>query len=120
MLLKVRIEVEEPTPESAVLALTKYEHAIQLAEVNRFGLEYTSDDRKHHEWDEGLVPRSFYNEQLGRELVEEVIEYDQTIPAYKARRVVRFTRIDTRSLGKHSMEYGWCAPSPESTAGVVG
>lgn len=111
MLTKVRIEVEEETAEACVEALWKYEHAMQLAEARRFmdcwpvsvsseGPATTPEEEygiREHPWSHGLVQRSFFNAQLGRELVEEVIEYDEGIPGYRGRRVVRFVRTDMRS-----------------------
>lgn len=99
MLRKVRIEVEEPTPEACVDALNKYEHAIQQQEAKRFHHLWPIDEEDHIEdvpWSYGVSARRFYNELLGREIVEEVIEYDSGGPYYKGRRVVRYVRIDTR------------------------
>jgi hypothetical protein len=109
MLTRVRIEVEEETAEKCVEALMKYEHALHQQETRRYRLlwpisaggehvntpeeEYPTPD---HPWSDDAVPRSFCNSQLGREITEEVIEYDQSLPGYRGRRVVVFTRIDTR------------------------
>lgn len=113
MLKSVRIEVEEETAERCVEALWKYEHGIQVMEAQRFaggwpiqlssggGLPEIPEEqyRIHmHPWSDGVVPRSFFNGELGRELVEEVIEYDESIPAYRGRRVLRFVRLDMRDM----------------------
>jgi hypothetical protein len=112
MLTRVRIEVEESTPEQCVLTLAKYEHAIQREEARRWGFELLANGApKFHAWEDELVHRDFYNEQLGRELMEEVIEYDDGLPGYRARRVVRYTRLDTRNPEVYSMIGGW-VPSP--------
>src|SRR5262245_57077176 len=85
MLKKVRIEVEEPTPDQAVAALHSYETAMLVAEAERFELNYrppvSYDDFEH---------------LFSRELIEEVIEYDASLPGYHARRVVAFRRLDGR------------------------
>jgi hypothetical protein len=111
MLTKIRIEVEEETAEACVEALWKYEHEIQTAEAKRYhdcwpvaggvdesGEAWAEDNfPKNHPWSDGVVERSFFNGELGRELVEEVIEYDDGLPGYRARRVVKFIRVDMRS-----------------------
>ena len=110
MLTRVRIEVEEETAEACVEALMKYEHAIQQQEARRYRdtwpvefsdkhantpeEEYPTPDQP---WSDDAVPRSFFNGQFGREITEEVIEYDSSLPGYRGRRVVAFTRIDMRS-----------------------
>lgn len=118
MLTRFRIEVEEETAQDCVDALWKYEHALVQQEVRRYRhlwpvtLEGKPEPKKgellepisaegeyptpEHPWEHGLVPRWFYNELLGRELAEEVIEYDESLPGYRARRVVHFVRLDTR------------------------
>ena len=118
MLTRVRIEVEEETAEACVEALWKYEHAIQIAEARRYvhlwpvtvtepgegrpdePMEPIDAEEQYgireHPWSDDNVPRSFFNSELGREVAEEVIEYDESIPGYKGRRVVRFARLDTR------------------------
>ena len=116
MLTRVRIEVEEESAEACVEALWKYEHAIQIAEARRYvhlwpvtvTASRSSDPEpepvdaevqygiREHPWEDSVVPRSFFNSELGRELVEEVIEFDEGLPGYRARRVVRFTRVDMR------------------------
>lgn len=118
MLTRFRIEVEEPTAEACVLTLTKYEHALQTAEARRYAFEALANGApKFHAWNDDLERRDFYNEQLSRELVEEVIEYDVSLPAYRGRRVVRFARLDTRSHGMYSMEPGWVAPPATDVIG---
>jgi hypothetical protein len=100
MLTRIRIEVSgEDSAAATEEALTKYEHAIQTAEYERYvaaGRELSGT----HElpvWNVPTVERDFYNGQLGREVTDEVIEYDPSLPDYKGRRVVSFRRIDTRS-----------------------
>jgi hypothetical protein len=110
MLTKVRIEVEEETVEKAVEALTKYEHAIQCAEAQRFEERFPAmfEGRSGEEpvrigpctnphWSMPIEKRDFFNMELGREVQEEVIEFDSSVPIWKGRRVVRYTRIDTRT-----------------------
>lgn len=101
MLIKVRIEVEEDSAEKCVETLSKYEHAIQQQEAKRFQYLWpcTSEGLppiEDHAWKIGVAARCFYEEELGREVVEEVIEYDSTLPGYKGRRIVRYSRLDTR------------------------
>ena len=113
MLKSIRIEVEEETAEACVAALWKYEHGIQVVEAQRYcygwPIQISSSDSppdspedqygiRLHPWKDGNNPRSFFNEQLGRELVEEVIEYDDGIPGYRGRRVVKYVRVDMRDL----------------------
>lgn len=118
MLTRFRIEVQEETAEKCVEALMKYEHALHQQEVRRYRdwwpvtLDGTSSNSEplpearssedeyptpEHPWSDGVVPRSFYNERLGREITEEVIEFVADGPFYRGRRVVTFDRIDTRS-----------------------
>ena len=40
--------------------------------------------------------REFFEMELGSELIEEVIEYDKTLPGWKGRRVVEYRRLDMR------------------------
>lgn len=118
MLTRIRIEVEgEDSAAATEEALTKYEHVIQVTEANRFGLLRQGKARgeeasaivegqsayeanilqTHAGWGVRVDERGFYNEALGREVTDEVIEYDASLPGYKGRRVVQFRRIDTRS-----------------------
>ena len=99
MLRRVRIEVEEPTAEACVEALNKYEHAIQQQEAKRYHHLWPIDESDHIEdvpWSYGVAARRFYNDLLGREIVEEVIEFDAGGPYYHGQRDVRYDRIDTR------------------------
>ena len=118
MLTRIRIEVEgEDSAAATEEALTKYEHAIQVAEADRYGAlrmggclgeepaEHAEDGPPIHlaaaarcapAWKVPTVGRGFYNEELGREVTDEVIEYDPSLPGYKGRRVVQFRRLDTR------------------------
>lgn len=122
MLRRFRIEVEEETAEQCVAALWKYEHALVLQEVRRYrdlwpitlmaaSQPQSSDEPIEHieadveeeyptpdqPWDTSRDGRHWYNDQLGREVTEEVIEYDESIPGYRGRRVVAFVRVDMRS-----------------------
>lgn len=107
MLTRIRIEVEEDTPEQCVRALWKYELALQQEEALRWDLQ------------EGIPTPAGYDfgGDLGRELTEEVIEYDESVPAYKARRVVRYTRLDTRDASNPdptNANLAWLEPPRES------
>jgi hypothetical protein len=95
MLKRVRIEVEAGSPDEAVCDLTKYEHALQAAEAERYGLGRVAGDTFRN-WGISVGQREFYNEELGREITEEVIEYDAGGPSYLGRRVVQYRRIDNR------------------------
>jgi hypothetical protein len=101
MLKRFRIEVESESPDACVEELWKYEHALQVTEAERYGLGYTDQSFVVENvigWEATIAERSFYNERLGREVHEEVIEYDRKLPGYRARRVVAFIRLDTRSV----------------------
>lgn len=116
MLTRFRIEVEERTAEQCVLTLANYERALKHEEVQRWAL-YTTEAGKPVPLNTpptAIPNESLVDELLGRELVEEVIEFDEGLPGYRARRVVRLTRLDTRSPEVHSMGYGWCAPTIEA------
>jgi hypothetical protein len=131
MLTRVRIEVEEDTAEACVEALWKYELALQQQEVRRYRdlwpvtltdeperkasrgealpeianateAEYPTPDEP---WSVSVEDRTGYDELLGREIHEEVIEYDATLPGYRGRRVVAYDRVDTRK------EYALIEPS---------
>ena len=137
MLTRVRIEVEEETAEACVEALWKYEHAIVQQEVRRFRALWpvtgssehvNTDDEEYptpdHPWSDSVSERDWFNSSLGRELSEEVIEYDESIPGYKGRRVVRFVRIDTRhsifqdTLTVDSVRAGLGDPPPFPTTRI--
>lgn len=97
MLTRIRVEVSgEDSAAAAEAALTKYEHAIQVTEALRFNLFGAGRGPVYDGWDEPIANRDFFNPVLGREVTDEVIEYDASLPGYKGRRVVQFTRIDTR------------------------
>lgn len=85
MLTRIRIEVEEHSPEQCVRSLDKYEHVLMCEEAVRWEFEGTQ-----------IVSGTWYGGDMGRELMEEIIEYDEGVPGYKARRVVRYSRLDTR------------------------
>jgi hypothetical protein len=120
MLTRIRIEVEgEDSAAATEQALTKYEHAIQVAEAQRYrqvrkgrclgegsageAVDYKEAAQVPDElaqlapvWSIPVLERGFYADKLGRKVTDEVIEYDPGIPGYKGRRVVQFRRIDTR------------------------
>jgi hypothetical protein len=125
MLKRFRIEVEAESPETAADELWKYEHVLQVAEAERYGLGYTEQDFVvgFNFWAATIEERSFYNERLGREIHEEVIEYDPKLPGYRARRVVAFTRADNRSPLAYldgPVPYTHTAPPKPAPAGTVG
>lgn len=97
MLKRVRIEIEAGSPDEAVADLTKYEHAIQACEAERYGLQFTAD-LPFKPWATSVGQRDFYHDRLGRRITEEVIEFDPGGPSYVARRVVRFIRLDGRDV----------------------
>jgi len=133
MLKRIRIEVEEATAEECVAALMKYEHAIQQQEARRYrhlwplaiaevnpitdgdqvvghhfketdeGVEYPTPDQP---WDDGYDERGWFNDHFGREVTEEVIKYDESLPGYVGRRVVQFKRIDMRGVVESYMRMG--------------
>lgn len=101
MLKKIRIEVEEDSAEACVETLSKYEHAVQQQEAKRYQYLWPVNEEglppiEDLPWRIGVAARSYYNGELGREIVEEVIEYDSGLPGYRGRRVVIYNRIDTR------------------------
>lgn len=119
MLTRIRIEVEgEDSAAACEEALTKYEHVIQVMEANRHGLLRKGNARgeeaaelaegqsvyeanilqAHAGWGVRVDERGFYNEALGREVTDEVIEFVPDHPGYRGRRVVQYRRIDTRSV----------------------
>lgn len=145
MLTRFRIEVEGADSAAACEEeLAKYEHALQVAEAERYGARC---DRKAHAcedpegvrdalveaapeaspaqlatavrrllqadgrpialpWRHAVAARDYFNEILGREVTDEVIEYDSGLPGYKGRRVVQFKRVDTRSRTAQYAEGG--------------
>lgn len=104
MLTRIRIEVEEHSPEQCVRSLDKYENAVAAEEATRWAFEGLPTP-------EGM----YYGGEMGRELMEEVIEYDEGIPGYKARRVVRYSRLDTRddtlTLPSSEANMRWLEPA---------
>ena len=112
MLKRVRIEVEgEESAAATEMALTKYEHALQVVECQRFdvgGMTETVHAHNHPEpirtfrtdrpvfkgWND--TGRDYADFELGRQVTDEVIEFDPSLPGYKGRRIVKFTRLDTR------------------------
>lgn len=113
MLTKVRIEVEEQTVAETVEALAKYEHAIVCAEAQRYEAQWPrefvadplrpeehdarTDPSSYSNWNMPFEEREFFAMELGRELMEQVIEYDPGLPGWKGRVVFRYRRLDTRS-----------------------
>lgn len=97
MLTRIRIEVEgEDSAAATEEALTKYEHGITYMEATRCQLGKGGDPAG---WRRDLSEIPSYAEEFGREVTDEVIEYDASLPGYKGRRVVQFRRLDTRSSG---------------------
>lgn len=98
MLTRIRIEVSDEDSAAATEAtLDKYEGELMAFEAGRFDLSFANCDWKDID---GL------RELLGREVTDEVIEYDASLPGYKGRRVVQFTRLNREPKA---------APRPEST-----
>jgi len=91
MLTRFRIEVEEQTADECVSALANYEQALVDDELRRYALL----DADMANSDDELYLRAAA-ELLGREVTEEVISFDETIPGYRGRRVVHFRRVDGR------------------------
>ena len=107
MLTRIRIEVEgEDSAAACEEALSKYEHALQETEIDRFRSLNEVDVPKvpATRWSTPIAERDFYNGYHGREVTDEVIEYDPSIPGYKGRRVVQFKRVDTRGYVRASEE----------------
>ncbi len=101
MLTRIRIEVEGADSAAACEAeLTKYEHALQATEADRYASEFPPApvSGRFQRWSVPGVERDFYNTELGRAVTDEVIEYDPSLPGYKGRRVVQFNRIDMRGM----------------------
>lgn len=95
MLTRFRIEVQGADSAAACEEeLAKYEHALQVTEADRYGI--TDADGKFRTWGARAEERHFYNPDLGREVTDEVIEYDVGLPGYRGRRVVQLRRTDTR------------------------
>lgn len=96
MLTRIRIEVtDEESAAFTSQALDRYESAVCASEEMRFGRKLGQSAHEILDWTSDLrfdSPDNF----LGREVTDEVIQYDPGIPGYKGRRVVQFTRIDTR------------------------
>ncbi len=108
MLTRIRIEVEgEDSAAATEEALSKYEHVIHLTEMARH--DHSKVDHENlpqsYSWQQPVDRRNFYGGELGREVTDEVIEYDASLPGYKGRRVVQFKRLDTRKQ--------CCPPEPE-------
>lgn len=112
MLTRIRIEVsDEDSAAATEAALTKYEEALHQVEGRRFGLPL-SYEVLDLDWEKPTGERvGNFNEELGREVTDEVIEYDASLPGYKGRRVVQFRRLDTRSGSD---------PTPEGNASEAG
>lgn len=134
MLTKVRIEVEEQTVAETVDALARYESAIMTAEAQRFDAqwphEYVADPLSHearpleprrvdpepmYHWDLESLPD--YALQLGRELIEEVIEYDPSLPGWKGRIVVAYRRLDGRESHFVTLDSNHWVESGSGTGG---
>jgi hypothetical protein len=88
MLTRVRFDVSGEDSAAATEAiLDKYEAELMAFEAARFDLSFANGD-----WEDIAGLR----ELLGREVNDEVIEFDPSLPGYKGRRVVQFRRVDTR------------------------
>jgi hypothetical protein len=86
MLTRIRIEVsDEDSAAATTEALDRYERAVSESEAARFGMEAAT------------IRKDVLADRLGRDVTDEVIEYDASLPGYKGRRVVCFKRLDTRS-----------------------
>lgn len=95
MLTRVRIEVSgEDSSAAVVAALNKYEHALQVVEADRYRLG--SHESLAPDWGTPVRDRDYVHALLGQEVTQEVVEFDPSSPGYKGRRVVKFTRVDTR------------------------
>ena len=75
MLKRVRIEVEGVTAAAALAALDKYEHALQAVENELYALVPGEDGPQFSKWEVTVAQRSFANEELSREVTDEVVEY---------------------------------------------
>lgn len=97
MLTRIRIEVSDEDSAAAVTEeLDRYERAITASEETRYGRKL---GQSAHEILDRTSPLRLDSPDdfLGREITDEVIEYDPSLPGYKGRRVVQFKRLDTRS-----------------------
>jgi len=99
MLTRIRIEVsDEDSAAATEQALDRYEAALHTQEAFRFGFIAPEP------WEWGKLraadQKILASEDLGREVSDEVIEYDASLPGYKGRRVVCFRRLDTRGAAK--------------------
>jgi hypothetical protein len=96
MLTRIRIEVsDEESAATAEMTLDKYEAELMAFEAGRRDLSFANMD-----WEDIDGLRAL----LGREVTDEVIEFDSSLPGYKGRRVVQFRRIDTRSANLAPVE----------------
>lgn len=104
MLKRFRIEVEEVDATTCVESLNRYEGVLHMVECCRYGLLYAGGEMCEPanepftvpQWVDGESRSTFSSDKVGREVTDEVIEFDASLPGYKARRVVQFTRVDTR------------------------
>jgi hypothetical protein len=95
MLKRVRIEVEEHDPIETAEALLRYEHALVMCEVERYGLARSSDSQLFVPWSTPREERDWYALELHPQVTDEVISFME--PGYHTgRRVVMFQRVDTR------------------------
>lgn len=105
MLSRIRIEVsDEETAAACEEGLDAYEGSIQRLEAKRFGFAVQYVDGG--DWHDSET--TDYGDKLGREVTDEVLEYDPSIPGYKGRRVVQFRRLDTRSSHIADPEHSEC------------
>ena len=101
MLKRIRLEVEGESAAGVLAELDKYEHALQAAEAERFGLGRDHDDsgrpyERFEGWGVSVHERNYFNEQLGREVTDEVISFDPDGPNWAGRRVAVYRRLDLR------------------------
>lgn len=107
MLKRFRIEVEELTIAETVDALARYEHALVAAEAQRFSAQWPvtlsseegviDEPYTYSVWDMEMGAREYFIDELGVKISEELIEYDESLPGYKGRRVIRLERVDMRN-----------------------
>ena len=98
MLTRIRIEVSDEASTAAVTdELDRYERAITGSEATRFGRKLPQSEHELLSRTSPLRADPDLGAFLGREVTDEIIEYDASLPGYKGRRVVQFKRLDTRS-----------------------
>lgn len=97
LLTRIRIEVSDEASTAAVTnELDRYERAVMASEAMRHGRKLPQSAHEVLDRTCELRPDPDLADFLGREVTDEVIEYDASLPGHKGRRVVRFKRLDTR------------------------